>query len=153
MSETRSNAPLLQPFQSDTLPLANHVCMAPMTRGRADNDAHVPNALMAEYYGQRASAGLIITEGTHVSARANGWKNVPGIYTAEQVDGWKKVTDAVHAKGGKIFCQLWHQGRISSPELLGGKLPLAPSAMTAKGGECVHRRLCAVAGAGGDDDR
>ena len=130
---TRSNAPLLQPFHSDALNLANRVCMAPMTRGRAENAAHVPTDLMAEYYAQRATAGLIVTEGTHVSARACGWKNVPGIYTAEQVAGWRKVTDAVHAAGGKIFCQLWHQGRISSPELLGGKLPLAPSAMTAKG--------------------
>ena len=133
MTDSRSNASLLQPYHSDALDLVNRVCMAPMTRGRADNAAHVPNETMAAYYAQRATAGLIVTEGTHVSARANGWKNVPGIYTAEQVDGWKKVTDAVHAKGGKIFCQLWHQGRISSPELLGGKLPLAPSAMTAKG--------------------
>ena len=107
--------------------------MAPMTRGRADNPGHVPPAMEAEYYAQRASAGLIVTEGTHISPRANGWENVPGIYTPEQVAAWRKVTDAVHAAGGRIFCQLWHQGRLSHPDLLGGQLPIAPSAMTAKG--------------------
>jgi N-ethylmaleimide reductase len=124
---------LLSPFQSAALDLPNRVCMAPMTRGRADNPDHVPPALEVEYYTQRASAGLLITEGTHISPRASGWENVPGIYTPEQVAGWRKVTDSVHAAGGRIFCQLWHQGRISHPDLLGGKLPLAPSAMTAKG--------------------
>ncbi len=108
--------------------------MAPMTRGRADNAGHVPNQMMADYYAQRATAGLIVTEGTHISPQANGWENVPGIYTPEQIAGWQQVTDAVHAAGGRIFCQLWHQGRISAPELQPeGKLPLAPSAMTAKG--------------------
>lgn len=104
-----------------------------MTRGRADNPGHVPTPLMAEYYAQRASAGLIITEGTHISPMANGWQNVPGIYTGEQVAGWREVTGAVHKAGGRIFCQLWHQGRMSHPDLLGGKLPVAPSATTAKG--------------------
>ena len=104
-----------------------------MTRGRADNPGHVPNDLMVRYYTDRAAAGLLITEGTHVSARANGWVNVPGIYTAEQVAGWRRVTDSVHAAGGRIVCQLWHQGRMSSPKLLGGRSPLAPSAITAKG--------------------
>ena len=107
--------------------------MAPMTRGRADNPGHVPPAMEAEYYAQRATAGLIITEGTHISPRANGWDNVPGIYSPEQVQGWRKVTEAVHAAGGRIFCQLWHQGRISHPDLLEGQLPIAPSAITAKG--------------------
>lgn len=108
--------------------------MAPMTRGRADNAGHVPNGLMVEYYTQRATAGLIITEGTHISPRANGWQYVPGVYTPEQIQGWKQVTDAVHQAGGRIFCQLWHQGRMSDPELQPeGDLPLAPSAMTAKG--------------------
>ncbi len=104
-----------------------------MTRGRADNPGHVPPAIEAEYYAQRATAGLIITEGTHISPRANGWENVPGVYSEEQVQGWRKVTEAVHAAGGRIFCQLWHQGRISHPDLLDGQLPIAPSAITAKG--------------------
>ena len=125
---------LLSPFSSDALQLPNRVCMAPMTRGRADNAGHVPNEMMARYYTQRASAGLIITEGTHISPRANGWENVPGIYTPEQIEGWKRVTDGVHGAGGRIFCQLWHQGRMSVPELQPeGKAPLAPSAITAKG--------------------
>ena len=89
--------------------------------------------MSVEYYRQRASAGLIVTEGTHISPCANGWENVPGLYTPEQIDGWKRVTDAVHEAGGRIFCQLWHQGRMSHPDLQGGRLPLAPSAMTAKG--------------------
>lgn len=104
-----------------------------MTRGRADNPGHVPPAIEAEYYSQRATAGLIITEGTHISPRANGWESVPGIYSPEQLQGWRKVTGAVHAAGGRIFCQLWHQGRISHPDLLDGQLPIAPSAITAKG--------------------
>ncbi len=133
MSKPNFTAPLLQPFYSDALDLPNRVCMAPMTRGRANNPGHVPNDLMVQYYHQRASAGLIVTEGTHISERANGWEHVPGIYTADQVAGWRKVTDAVHAAGGRIWCQLWHQGRMSVPELLNGKLPLAPSAITAKG--------------------
>ena len=128
-----NSAPLLTPFKSDALNLRNRVCMAPMTRGRADNPAHVPTEMMAKYYAQRASAGLIITEGTHISPRANGWENVPGIYTPEQIGGWKLVTDAVHKAGGTIFCQLWHQGRMSHPDLLGGQSPVAPSAMTANG--------------------
>lgn len=132
-SEQNVLAPLLQPFQTTALQLPNRVCMAPMTRGRADNAGHVPTDLMVEYYRERASAGLIVTEGTHISPRANGWQHVPGIYTPEQGAGWRRVTDAVHAAGGRIWCQLWHQGRVSTPELLGGALPLAPSAMIAKG--------------------
>ena len=124
---------LLTPFQASAFHLPNRVCMAPMTRGRADNPGHVPPQLEAEYYAQRATAGLIVTEGTHISPRANGWVNVPGIYTPEQVEGWRKVTQAVHAAGGKIFCQLWHQGRLSHPDLLEGRLPIAPSAIIAKG--------------------
>ena len=136
MAETTNAAQtlLLQPFTSNALHLKNRVCMAPLTRGRADNPGHVPPPIAVEYYTQRASAGLIITEGTHISPRANGWQHVPGIYTPEQVEGWRKVTDSVHAAGGKIFCQLWHQGRMSVPELQPeGRLPLAPSAITAKG--------------------
>ena len=113
--------------------------MAPMTRGRADNPGHVPPAMEAEYYTQRATAGLIVTEGTHVSPRATGWENVPGIYTPEQVAGWRAVTESVHAAGGRIFCQLWHQGRIAHPELLRGELPIAPSAVIAEGANAYLR--------------
>lgn len=103
--------------------------MAPMTRNRADNAERAATELIAEYYAQRASAGLIITEGTHISPMAIGSPNVPDIYTPSQITGWKKVTQAVHANGGKIVAQLWHVGRISHPNLLDGKLPLAPSAV------------------------
>lgn len=103
--------------------------MAPMTRSRSDNPGNVATELTAQYYAQRASAGLIITEGTYISKEAAGFINVPGIYTEEQTSGWKLVTDAVHSKGGKIFAQLWHVGRLSHPALQDGKLPLAPSAL------------------------
>lgn len=121
--------PLLTPYQSDKLTLKNRVVMAPMTRSRADNEGNVPNDLMVEYYTQRATAGLIISEGVFVSPEAVGYINVPGIYSPEQVEGWKKVTAAVHAKGGKFFAQIWHVGRMSHPDLLNGNLPLAPSAI------------------------
>lgn len=121
--------PLLTPYHSDKLDLRNRVVMAPMTRSRADNPAHAPNDLMVEYYEQRATAGLLITEGTYVSREAVGYLNVPGIYTPEQVAGWQKITRGVQAQGGKIFVQLWHVGRMSHPDLLSGHLPLAPSAI------------------------
>lgn len=103
--------------------------MAPMTRSRADNEGNVPNDLMVTYYTQRASAGLIISEGSQISKQAEGYINTPGIYTEEQVEGWKKVTEAVHAEGGKIFLQLWHVGRMSHPDFQDDKLPVAPSAI------------------------
>jgi NADH:flavin oxidoreductases, Old Yellow Enzyme family len=103
--------------------------MAPMTRSRADNDDLTATELMATYYEQRSSAGLIISEGTPISKFGNGYINVPGIYTEKQIAGWEKVTRAVHRKGGKIFAQLWHVGRISHPDLLDGNLPLGPSAI------------------------
>jgi N-ethylmaleimide reductase len=107
--------------------------MAPLTRCRAEG-ANVPTDLMAEYYAQRASAGLIIAEATTVSPRGHGYPNTPGIYTDEQVAGWKKVTAAVHAKGGRIVLQLWHVGRISHPDFQpNGELPVAPSAIAPKG--------------------
>jgi N-ethylmaleimide reductase len=121
--------PLLTPYHSDKLTLTNRVVMAPMTRSRADNEGNVPNDLMVEYYTQRATAGLIISEGVFVSPEAVGYINVPGVYTAEQVAGWKKVTDAVRAKGSTFFAQIWHVGRMSHPDLLNGNLPLAPSAI------------------------
>src|ERR1700674_3777543 len=104
--------------------------MAPLTRGRANNPGHVPNDLMRQYYEQRATAGLIISEGTWVSEDGQGWLGAPGIYNREQGGGWKAITDAVHAKGGRIFAQLWHQGAVSHPSFFhDGRLPLAPSAI------------------------
>ncbi len=103
--------------------------MAPMTRNRANNSENVPAGLQATYYAQRASAGLLITEGSQVSKEAVGYINTPGIYSQAQVEGWKLTTAAVHEKGGVIFIQLWHVGRMSHPDFHGGKLPLAPSAI------------------------
>lgn len=120
---------LFTPYQLADLTLNNKMVMAPMTRSRADNAGAIPNALMAEYYAQRASAGLIVTEGAPVSTWGVGYINVPGIYSDEQVEGWKQVTKAVHEKGGKIFIQLWHVGRMSHPDFHNGELPLAPSAL------------------------
>ncbi|MEZ9235924.1 alkene reductase [Shewanella sp. 10N.286.52.A9] len=108
--------------------LANRITMAPMTRSRTSQPGDVPNALMATYYQQRASAGLIISEGTPVSAVARGYSLTPGIYTQAQIEGWKLVTDAVHQKGGKIFTQLWHVGRRSHTDIA-GEQPVAPSAI------------------------
>lgn len=104
--------------------------MAPMTRSRASEPGDIPNALMAEYYGQRATAGLIITEATQVSVQGMGYAKTPGIYSNEQVKGWQLITQAVHEKKGKIFLQLWHVGRVSSSKI-NGLQPLAPSALTA----------------------
>lgn len=120
---------LLSPIRVGPYNLPNRVFMAPMTRSRADNPGNVPNLLMAEYYSQRASAGLIISEGVPVSKQAVGYINTPGIYSEAQIDGWKLVTKAVHEKGGHIFCQLWHVGRMSHPDFHGGNLPVAPSAI------------------------
>lgn len=120
---------LFIPYNLAGLTLSNRIVMAPMTRSRADNPGNVPTPLMAEYYAQRASAGLLITEGVPVSTKGVGYINVPGIYTDAQVEGWKQVTKAVHKKGGKIFAQLWHVGRISHPDFHQGELPHAPSAI------------------------
>lgn len=121
--------PLLRPIQLHGLDLKNRVIMAPMTRSRAANQGNVPNDLMLTYYTQRASAGLIITEGAQISKQAVGYINTPGIHTQEQVAGWKKITDAVHDAGGNIFVQLWHVGRMSHPDFHNGELPVAPSAL------------------------
>jgi len=123
---------LLEPLPLGDLVLPNRVIMAPLTRSRAGS-ARIPNALMAEYYAQRASAGLILTEATSVDPMGVGYANTPGIWSPEQVDGWKLVTRAVHEAGGRIFLQLWHVGRISDPIFLDGKLPVAPSAIAAEG--------------------
>jgi N-ethylmaleimide reductase len=120
---------LLEPLILGAYELPNRVIMAPLTRCRANRRGRVPNDLMAEYYRQRAGAGLIISEGTAVSKRAIGYVDTPGLYTAEQTVGWKKVTKAVHEAGGRIFAQLWHVGSISHPDYHGGSLPHAPSAV------------------------
>ena len=115
------------------LELPNRVIMAPLTRSRAVGGDRVPNVLMAQYYVQRASAGLILSEATAVTPQGVGYADTPGIWSDEQVGGWKMVTDAVHAAGGRIFLQLWHVGRISDPAFLDGELPVAPSAIAAAG--------------------
>lgn len=123
------NHPLLEPIRLGDIDLPNRIIMASMTRARTDDPGFVPNALQAQYYAQRASAGLILTEGTWPSREGVGFINVPGIYTQEQADGWRRVTDAVHAAGGRIFVQLGHIGSSSHPDLLDGALPVAPSAI------------------------
>ena len=124
------------PLQAGALTLPNRILMAPLTRCRADAD-HNPTDLMAEYYSQRASAGLIIAEATMVMEGNSSFWMEPGIYSEAQVAGWKKVTDAVHAKGGQIALQLWHGGRACHPLLNGGAQPVAPSALPITGDE-VH---------------
>lgn len=124
---------LFDPIRVGDIELPNRVIMAPLTRARAAGEGRVPNALMAHYYVQRASAGLIISEATAVTAQGVGYVDTPGIWSDEQVVGWRSVTDAVHAAGGRIVLQLWHVGRISDPSLLRGDAPVAPSAIAAKG--------------------
>jgi N-ethylmaleimide reductase len=125
-----SEQALLQDYKRGVLDLPNRLVMAPMTRSRADNPGNIPTGkLQGEYYGQRASAGLIISEGAQVSERAVGYINTPGIYSKEQVEGWKEVTKKVHQENGRIFIQLWHVGRMSHPDFHKGELPLAPSAI------------------------
>ena len=124
-------ASLFDPLQVGALRLPNRIVMAPLTRNRAPGA--VPTPLMAEYYRQRASAGLLITEATAISHQGQGYADVPGLYGTEQLDGWKKVTDAVHAAGGRIVTQLWHVGRVSHVDLQpGGAAPVAPSAIAAR---------------------
>jgi len=123
---------LFDPLLVGDLELPNRIVMAPLTRSRA-SAGRVPNQLMAEYYAQRASAGLILSEATAVTPQGVGYVDTPGIWTEEQVEGWKLVTEAVHRVGGRIFMQLWHVGRISDPSLLDGQLPVAPSAIAAGG--------------------
>jgi N-ethylmaleimide reductase len=122
---------LFSSYNMRGLTLNNRFLMAPMTRSRASQPGDVPNALMAEYYAQRASAGIIITEATQISMQGMGYAKTPGIYSQAQIDGWKLTTDAVHQAGGKIFLQLWHVGRVSSAKV-NGLQPIAPSALIAK---------------------
>jgi len=123
---------LFKPIKIGRMEIPNRIFMSPMTRSRANNPENKATPLIAEYYAQRASAGLIISEGSQVSKEAVGYINTPGIYSPEQVEGWKLVTKAVHEKEGRIFCQLWHVGRISHPDFHGGKEPVAPSAVNPK---------------------
>jgi N-ethylmaleimide reductase len=128
-----SNLSLFAPATLGSLPLKNHLVMSPMTRSRAV-EANTPNALMAEYYSQRATAGLIVTEGTSPSPNGTGYPRIPGLWSTGQVAGWKLVTDAVHARGGRIFVQLMHTGRVGHPlNLPAGGEVLAPSAVAAPG--------------------
>lgn len=123
---------LFDPIKVGDLQLPNRIIMAPLTRCRA-SEGRVPNELMAEYYVQRASAGLILTEATSVTPMGVGYPDTPGIWSDEQVAGWRKITAAVHNAGGRIMLQLWHVGRISDPHYLDGQLPVAPSAIAAEG--------------------
>jgi len=123
---------LLSPYTLGSLELSNHMSMSALTRCRAI-EGNVPTPLAATYYSQRASAGLIITEATQVTPMGQGYPNTPGIYSDEQVQGWKKITDAVHQVGGKIFMQLWHVGRVSLPDYHGGQLPVSASALPVSG--------------------
>jgi 2,4-dienoyl-CoA reductase-like NADH-dependent reductase (Old Yellow Enzyme family) len=124
---------LFDPLTAGEFRLPSRIVMSPLTRSRATVPGRIPNALMAEYYRQRASAGLIISEATAVAAKGVGYADTPGIWSEEQVEGWKLATSAVHAGGGRILLQLWHVGRISDPYFLDGDQPVAPSAIAAKG--------------------
>jgi N-ethylmaleimide reductase len=123
----KSSEPLLTPYRMGDLDLPNRVIMAPLTRMRADPDDHSPTILQAEYYAQRASAGLIIAEATAISPEGFGWADTPGLWSEQQIHGWRRVTDAVHAAGGRIIAQLWHTGAISHPELRDGLQPVSAS--------------------------
>lgn len=123
---------MFQTIQLGQLTLANRIVMPPMTRSRASQPGNIANEMMAQYYAQRASAGLIVAEGTQISPMGQGYAWTPGIYSQEQIAGWKKVTDAVHAKGGAIFAQLWHVGRVTHPDNIGGEQPISSSALKAE---------------------
>src|SRR5258708_6063077 len=122
-----SNQPLFTPYRMGDLDLPNRIVMAPLTRMRAQSHDHVPTTLQAEYYAQRASAGLIVGEATAISPEGFGWADTPGLWTAERVHGWQRVTDAVHAAGGRMIAQLWHTGAISHPDLRDGAQPVSAS--------------------------
>src|SRR6202167_5848095 len=124
---------LLEPVTIGDLRLPNRIVMAPLTRNRSSGSGRVPNDLMRAYYAQRASAGVIISEATSVTPMGVGYPHTPGVWSQEQVDGWRQITDAVHTGGGRMLLQLWHVGRISDPSYHGGALPVARSAVAAKG--------------------
>ncbi|MGF1731161.1 alkene reductase [Photobacterium kasasachensis] len=123
---------LFQPMQLGNISIKNRIVMPPMTRSRASQPGNIANDMMAQYYAQRATAGLIVAEGTQISEMGQGYAWTPGIYTAEQIAGWKKVTDAVHEKDGVIFTQLWHVGRVTHPANIGGHQPISSSALKAE---------------------
>lgn len=131
---------LFDPITIGDIDLPNRIIMAPLTRSRA-GEQRIPNALMAEYYVQRAAAGLIISEATSVTPMGVGYADTPGLWSTEQVEGWKTVTKAVHNAGGRIFAQLWHVGRISHPMFLNGELPVAPSAIKPAGHVSIVRPI------------
>lgn len=124
-----NTSPLFLPLQLGTLDLPNRIVMAPMTRSRTTQPGNVPNPMMATYYAQRAGAGLIVTEATQISQQGQGYSFTPGIHNKDQVQGWRQVTDAVHAAGGRIVLQLWHVGRMSHASFHADGLPVAPSAL------------------------
>ena len=132
LARTQELNALFSPYRLGDLELSNRLVMSPMTRSRAV-EGNVPNPLAPTYYAQRASAGLIVTEATQVSPQGVGYIRTPGIHSAEQVRGWRAITDAVHRAGSKIFAQLWHVGRVSHPDFHGGALPVAPSALPVEG--------------------
>src|SRR4030088_2184264 len=135
MSQTK----LFEPFKLGPITLPNRLVMAPLTRNRAVPPGMVPSELAIDYYGQRASAGLLITEASQVSQQGQGYQDTPGIYSKEQVAGWRKVTNRVHERGGRIFIQIWHVGRISHVDLQDNKqAPVAPSAVRARGKTFVN---------------
>src|SRR6201996_4096616 len=124
---------LFDPLKIGDLEVPNRIFLAPLTRNRSSGPGRVPNALMREYYAQRASAGAILTEATSVTPLGVGYPHTPGVWSKEQVAGWREITSAVHAAGGRILMQLWHVGRISDPSYHDGALPVAPSAIAPKG--------------------
>src|ERR1700754_5186407 len=129
-----SQSKLFEPFKLGPITLPNRLVMAPLTRNRAIPPGMVPSPLAVEYYGQRASAGLLVSEATQVSQQGQGYQDTPGIYSKEQIAGWRKVTDRVHERGGRIFLQAWHVGRISHVSLQeNNQAPVAPSAIRANG--------------------
>jgi 2,4-dienoyl-CoA reductase-like NADH-dependent reductase (Old Yellow Enzyme family) len=129
---------LFDPIQLGDLHLPNRIFMAPLTRLRGTPN-HIPTPIMADYYAQRATAGLILSEGTPIDPFGVGYANVPGLWSKEQTEAWKPITAAVHNAGGHIFSQIWHVGRISDPEFLNGQLPVAPSAIAASGNVSLLR--------------
>src|SRR5689334_628302 len=144
-SQMSRSTKLFETYKLGPITLANRLVMAPLTRNRAVPGTFVPGALAAEYYGQRASAGLLITEASQVSQQGQGYQDTPGIYSKDQVAGWRKVTDRVHERGGRIFIQLWHVGRISHVALqANGGAPVAPSAIRAKGKTFVNGQFADV---------
>jgi N-ethylmaleimide reductase len=139
-----TNKTLFQPYTLGRLTLSNRVVLAPLTRNRAGT-GFVPSKFAATYYSQRASAGLLISEASQISQQGQGYQDTPGIYSPAQIDGWRKVTDAVHAKGGRIFLQLWHVGRVSHVDLQeNGAAPVAPSAIRAETQTFVNNRFVTV---------